>query len=185
VLLGAMSLLGLVGLLHRDCAGSSPSGLGAASVSTPRGTQTRRAPNGAWRVRRLGDHRPGPEGVSNALAGAREAAAAGGEAPAGEWPSSRPPAPGGPRGEDRHLPSGVSASSCCNTPLGYRRIALRGAGCGAIFRDPRHAGRPHSATGPREWDPSRRRSENPRSNSGAWATDPREPLRAAHPSQPR
>ena len=33
VFLGAMSLLGLVGLLHRGCAGSSPSGLGVWSIS--------------------------------------------------------------------------------------------------------------------------------------------------------
>ena len=38
VLLGAVALLGLVGLLHRACAGSSPSGLGVRSSLTPKGT---------------------------------------------------------------------------------------------------------------------------------------------------
>jgi hypothetical protein len=36
VLLGAVALLGLVGLLHRACARSSPSGLGVPSVIDPR-----------------------------------------------------------------------------------------------------------------------------------------------------
>jgi hypothetical protein len=44
VLLGAMALLGLVGLLHQKSARSSPSGLGDLFDSTPRGTQTRRRP---------------------------------------------------------------------------------------------------------------------------------------------
>ena len=50
VLLGAVALLGLVGLLHRDCPGSSPSGLGDGLSLTPEGTQTRLAPESARRV---------------------------------------------------------------------------------------------------------------------------------------
>ena len=51
VLLGAMALLGLIGLLHGGGPGSSPSGLGdGVSRSTPRGTQTRPAPESAERV---------------------------------------------------------------------------------------------------------------------------------------
>ena len=48
VLLGAMALLGLVGLLHRGCSGSSPSGLGDVS-SRPRKARKR-----AWRPKAHG-----------------------------------------------------------------------------------------------------------------------------------
>jgi hypothetical protein len=68
VLLGAVALLGLVGLLHRACARSSPSGLGASS-STPEGTQTRRSPGArAGRVQRPADHRSRAFAASNATA---------------------------------------------------------------------------------------------------------------------
>jgi hypothetical protein len=52
VFLGAMALLGLVGLLrHRDCPGIlSVRPRATVTPSTPRGTQTRRHPTGAWRV---------------------------------------------------------------------------------------------------------------------------------------
>jgi hypothetical protein len=50
MLLGAVALLGLIGLLHQDCPGSSPSGLGDGLSLPPRGTQTRLAPESARRV---------------------------------------------------------------------------------------------------------------------------------------
>jgi hypothetical protein len=51
VFLGAVALLRLKGLLcHRDCSGSSPSGLGDGLSLPPEGTQTRLAPESARRV---------------------------------------------------------------------------------------------------------------------------------------
>ena len=50
VLLGAVALLWLKGLLHLDCPGSSPSGLGDGRSLPPEGTQTRLAPKSARRV---------------------------------------------------------------------------------------------------------------------------------------
>ena len=50
VLLGAVTLLGLVGLLHRACLGSSPSGLGAPSIIDPGRHANAPAPDArAWR----------------------------------------------------------------------------------------------------------------------------------------
>ena len=68
VLLRAMPLLGLVGLLHRGCARSSPSGPGSTS-STPRGTQTRRAPVSAFGASVSGGLYDAPRRVSNSRAG--------------------------------------------------------------------------------------------------------------------
>src|SRR5439155_23344057 len=46
--LGAVTLLGLIGLLHRACSGSSPSGLGVPSVIDP--TRHANAPGAqSWR----------------------------------------------------------------------------------------------------------------------------------------
>jgi hypothetical protein len=61
VLLGAVALLGLIGLLHQECPGSSPSGLGDGLSLTPKGTQTRLAPESARRVvvRRMIGRAPG------------------------------------------------------------------------------------------------------------------------------
>ncbi len=51
VLLGAMALLGLVGLLHRAVLRSSPSGLGVGSFRRPLKARKRAGtPRGAWRV---------------------------------------------------------------------------------------------------------------------------------------
>jgi hypothetical protein len=58
-----MALLGLVGLLHRVCARSSPFDLG--STSTPESTQTRLAPVSASARRRPADDMTGRSGVSN------------------------------------------------------------------------------------------------------------------------
>jgi hypothetical protein len=113
VLLGAVALLGLVGLLHRACAGSSPSGLGARPSSTPEGTQTRQTPDSrAGRVHRPADDRSCASGASNV----RVTAASIG----------RPDAPGGGRSASRS-----------DTPGEYHGFALRGPGGGAMFRHPK------------------------------------------------
>ena len=66
VFLGAVALLGLVGLLHGACAGSSPSGLGVSPSSTPEGTQTRQTPESrAGRVHRPADDRSRASRASN------------------------------------------------------------------------------------------------------------------------
>ena len=106
VLLGAMSLLRLVGLLHRSCARSSPSASGTVVPSTPRGTQTRRALTKRMARRRPGDYRAARKGRQTAR---------------GIWPTAPgalPPAsPGGRRG--------LSGDSCTDTPWGYGDRAER------------------------------------------------------------
>ena len=127
VFLGAVALLGLVGLLHRACAGSSPSGLGVRPSSTPEGTQTRRSPDArAGRVQRPADDRSRASRASNVDGARREADAFG-----------------------RRL--GAAVAVRCDTPGEYRGFALRGPGGGAMFRHPkpRRPGRSAPSPSPR------------------------------------
>ena len=66
VFLGAMALLGLVGLLHRECPEDPlhPAS-GTVAPSSPKGTQTRRHPTGYMARHRPADDMTRPEGVSN------------------------------------------------------------------------------------------------------------------------
>jgi hypothetical protein len=107
VLPGAVTLLGLVGLLrHGACARSSPSGLGVPSIIDPRrhvNAPIARSTGGARP--RPADHRSGGSAASNV---------------------NRPGA--------RRCPV---AGRTADTPRGYRGFALRLATCGATFRPPK------------------------------------------------
>ena len=151
VFLGAMALLGLVGLLrHRDCPGSSPSDLGERSLRLPLEARKRaRHPTGAWRVvvRRM--IWPARKGVSNGTRGDPAAAPAARRADRSEAVRRRR-SPGG-RADRGCAPHGYSQGVCEN------RLATA-VRAGAILSGPSAPGRSRETSRrPRNeaWEPSR------------------------------
>ena len=156
VFLGAMSLLGLVGLLHRACAGSSPSGLGARSDVRPQKARKRaRAPTGAgaFVVRgMIGRPTKGCQTVGRVRTSREDDRAAGvrrgaRRRAAGGWhDGSRRPRRARGRAAAATAETGAPvATAPSDTPGEYREIRLAGVGM-AVLCFGRHPTRP-SRTG--------------------------------------
>jgi hypothetical protein len=156
VLLGAMALLGLVGLLrHRVCPGIlSVRPRETVAPFTPRGTQTRRHPTGAWRVVVRGMIWPARKGCQTKEA-IRARLVAAGRAGA-TMPGGRPPQ----RAFARIPPGGMRESPC------------DGVRAGAILSGPSAPGRSReSFSGPRNGhgsESSGRRMGVRRALRGPW-----------------